>query len=306
MATFKPTVFVSYTYADRQHPLLRRLVRHLRSVGASVWRDQEEIRWRSPLFEQIQTAVARADYFLYIVSHGTAESRWSRSELHLAYADQLRKQKMTIVPVRIDRDIPAPEFLAGLPIVDLADDPARGLKTLTDLLLPPSGELIVQFPLDVATAAPPIIDVTSSINSRLIEHFVLHPEELKSIDRRHFEEIVAELFHGFGYEVELTAKTRDGGRDVIAIGGNAVVGKYLIECKRPDPGHAVGIRPVRELFGVKTDEGATKAILATTAHFSPAALLFFERHRWELEPREFAGLMEWLHEYLSRKGQKAG
>ena len=31
------------------------------------------------------------------------------------------------------------------------------------------------------------------------------------------------------------------------------------------------------------------------------ALLFFERHRWELEPRDFAGLMDWIHEYLSRK-----
>jgi hypothetical protein len=212
---------------------------------------------------------------------------------------------MTIVPVRVDRDVRAPEFLSGLPVIDLASDFEHGVDTLIALLFPPPGALIAEFPIDAPAPAGPIIDVTSAINSRLIEHFVAHPEELKRVDRRRFEEIVAELFHGFGYEVELTAKTRDGGRDVIAIGGNTVPGKYLIECKRPDPGRAVGIRPVRELFGVKTDERATKAILATTAHFSREALLFFERHRWELEPRDFSGLMEWINEYLSRK-RRAG
>jgi restriction system protein len=121
------------------------------------------------------------------------------------------------------------------------------------------------------------------------------------IGHRRFEELVAELFSGFGYDVELTAQTRDGGRDVIAIGGTEVQSKYLIECKRPEPGGVVGIRPVRELYGVKEDEGATKAILATTAYFSYDAMLFFERHRWELEPRDFDGLMEWVTLYLNRK-----
>jgi HJR/Mrr/RecB family endonuclease len=114
------------------------------------------------------------------------------------------------------------------------------------------------------------------------------------------------LFDGFGYKVELTAQTRDGGRDVIAIGGQEVEGKYLIECKRPDPGRRVGIRPVRELFGVKTDEHATKAILATTAYFTRDALLFFDRHKWELEPRDFDGLMNWISAYLNRRKPNAG
>jgi hypothetical protein len=37
------------------------------------------------------------------------------------------------------------------------------------------------------------------------------------VDARTLEEIVAELFDNFGYEVELTKRTRDGGRDIIAI-----------------------------------------------------------------------------------------
>ncbi|MCP4549566.1 MAG: restriction endonuclease, partial [bacterium] len=73
--------------------------------------------------------------------------------------------------------------------------------------------------------------------------------------------------------------------------------RFLIECKHPEKGGKIGVAPVRELYGVKVDEGATKAILATTSYFSHDANLFFERHRWELEPRDRDGLLEWIDLY---------
>jgi len=114
--------------------------------------------------------------------------------------------------------------------------------------------------------------------------------------------MVAELFDGFGFEVELTKQTRDGGRDVIAVTHEIVSAKYLIECKRPDPGGHVGVSAVRELYGVKVHEGATKGILATTAYFSKDALLLFDDHKWELEPTDYDGLLKWISEYLTVKG----
>lgn len=68
-------------------------------------------------------------------------------------------------------------------------------------------------------------------------------------------------------------------RDIIAIKKLGTELKYLIECKRPDPGNVVGIKPVRELFGVKQDEKASKAILVTTSCFSPDAIQFVERNK---------------------------
>ena len=124
------------------------------------------------------------------------------------------------------------------------------------------------------------------------------PDDLRVIDRRCFEELVAELFVGFGYEVELTRRTRDGGKDIVAIRRREVNSKYLIECKRPDPGNPIGISTVRELYGVKVDDGATKAILATTTYFTTDAKLFFDKHRWELEPRDFDDIHDWIDEYL--------
>lgn len=144
----------------------------------------------------------------------------------------------------------------------------------------------------------PIITVTNNVIKRMIEDFYINPEKLKNIDRRKFEEMVAELFTGFGYNVELTKQTRDGGKDIIAIKKCDVNLKYLIECKRPDPGNPVSISPVRELYAVKTSERATKGILATTSFFTKDALSFFNMHKWELEPKDYNGIMAWIADYL--------
>jgi hypothetical protein len=160
---------------------------------------------------------------------------------------------------------------------------------------------LLEFSLETPIKHQSIMTISSQISVELISYFSKHPNELKRIDRRLFEELIAELFYGFGFNIELTQKTRDGGRDIIAIKNVEAELKYLIECKRPEPGNPIGIKPVRELFGVKQDEKATKAILATTTHFSRDAILFFERNKWELEPKDFRGIMNWINDYKKIK-----
>ena len=149
------------------------------------------------------------------------------------------------------------------------------------------------------------LELTSYFSESLIKHFQKHPNDLKVIDRRKFEELVAELFSGFGFEVELTQQTRDGGKDIIAIQRKPVGVKYLIECKRPEPGNPVSVSVVRELLGVKNDERATKGILVTTTHLSPDAQVFVNKNNWELEAKEFNGLTEWVDEYLRLKSHNS-
>ncbi|MCX6122978.1 MAG: restriction endonuclease [Ignavibacteriales bacterium] len=167
----------------------------------------------------------------------------------------------------------------------------------------PNPEIEAVFKLDDKFAGKSIIEYSNIVDEKLIDYFSAHPQELKTMNRRGFEDLVAELFHGFGYDVELTKQTRDGGRDIIVVRNSEVKVKYLIECKRPDPGKKVGVQPVRELFGVKNDELATKAILATTAYFSRDAKLFYEKHEWELELRDYNDLIEWIRIYLNMKGR---
>jgi HJR/Mrr/RecB family endonuclease/DNA-binding CsgD family transcriptional regulator len=160
-------------------------------------------------------------------------------------------------------------------------------------------EKIAELPVDLN-----IVLISTNVYENLIHHFARNPEKMKTLDPRKFEEIIAELFFGFGYHVELTKQTRDGGRDIIAIKDSEVLAKYIIEAKRPDPETPVRIGPVRELYGVKSDEGATKAILATTTYFTRDARIFFDRHKWELEPRDFQGIMKWIHDYLKIREKK--
>jgi restriction endonuclease Mrr len=146
-----------------------------------------------------------------------------------------------------------------------------------------------------------IIQVASFIDRALIARLQQYPEDLRIIDRRKFEQLVAELFAGFGYEIELTQRTRDGGKDIIAIKRREVDIKFLIECKRPDPGNPVGVSTVRELYGVKIDDGASKAILATTTYFSHDAKLFSDKHQWELELKDFDAIRVWIGEYMKSR-----
>jgi HJR/Mrr/RecB family endonuclease len=292
-------VFLSYTHRDLNYKVVSRLRYALESLpGVEVWVDTERIRLGERVRSVLSGAIKDADFFVPVLSEAYKTSDWALFEVAAALQRQSDRKPLLILPVRIDRST-TPQILHGQSIVELADNFERGFKRLADLLAYTPQKLLAEF--DVEEPPPrssPILTVSSAVSEKLIAHLASHPNELHTFDRRMFEELVAELFDGFGYEVELTKRTRDGGRDVIAIRHREVEVKYLIECKRPDPGHKIGVRPVRELFGVKADEGATKAILATTAEFTPDALLFFGRHRWELEPRDHSGLLEWLGHYL--------
>ena len=160
------------------------------------------------------------------------------------------------------------------------------------------GYFLARFELDEQEGSNSIIQIASLVDRALIERLQQYPDDLRMIDRRRFEQIIAELFSGFGYEVELTQRTRDGGKDIIAIKRSEIDVRFLIECKRPDPGNPVSVSTVRELYGVKVDDGASKAILATTTYFSPDAKRFSEKHRWELELKDFEAIKAWIAKYL--------
>ena len=148
-----------------------------------------------------------------------------------------------------------------------------------------------------------IVVATGAATERLAQIYG-DPQQLLEIDRRRFEEVIAEIFHGFGYIVELTAQTRDGGRDIVALGTmDQIRTKYLIECKRPDPGNPVGVSFVRQLLGVVEDERATKGLLVATTRFTPDARALEQKNQWRLELKEFEQIMQWISLYLQLKSK---
>ena len=137
-----------------------------------------------------------------------------------------------------------------------------------------------------------------------------HPSLLSALLPRKIEEIVAETLRGLSYRIELTAQTRDGGRDVLlfSVGDESSPlpeQKYLVEIKHPSPGNPVGVGAVRALVGVGPTDPSTGLILVTTTRFTPDARRYanHEALRYRLALRDYGDLMEWIDAYCRASGE---
>jgi restriction system protein len=127
-----------------------------------------------------------------------------------------------------------------------------------------------EFEIDRKFNGTSIVELCPAITDEFIGRIRERPNLLYELEPRQFEELIARVFEAFGFEVELTARTRDGGRDLIAISNFPSRIKYLIECKRYSPERRVGIDVVQRLHGVVIGEPSTAGILATTSGFMAA------------------------------------
>jgi HJR/Mrr/RecB family endonuclease len=144
----------------------------------------------------------------------------------------------------------------------------------------------------------PIISVPEVIRNLSDEFLLLlarRPELLYKVDPRLFEELIAEVFRKFNFEVSLTKQTRDGGIDIVAFDDlKYTKNQYIIECKRYEPEKKVGLGIVQRLYGTKVSVRATKAFLVTSSYFSKDALEFAKQHFWELDLKDFNDVADWL------------
>ncbi len=163
-----------------------------------------------------------------------------------------------------------------------------------------------EFDLTTEPGKSAIREIVSVIDEKLIADFRKHPNRIKELNPRQFEELIREIVDGFGWEAKLTSQTVDGGCDIVAIDHRPPMPKhkYLIECKRYTE-RAVSIVPVRSLLGVIEHEDATKGIIVTTTRFTKPARAFLDEHKWRLEGRDFQGLLEWLELYQQLKLSQA-
>lgn len=150
------------------------------------------------------------------------------------------------------------------------------------------------------TEEPPsvLINVINVINTELISYLVKHPKALNNIQPRQFEELIAEILLSFGWEVQLTPPTKDGGYDIFAISKDTagVKTSWIIECKRYAQERKVGVEIARSLYGVKLDLRVANAMLATTSRFTKG-VQDFKASRYDFELRDYEGILEWINSY---------
>lgn len=255
---------------------------------------------------EIHNFIMSCDFYLRVLSSKSLD--FSYSHWYIKPYLKYHGKSISVINIVIDPDFKNavkskyPNFTFEGAWIDIYDNSSQKLDKLYELLSVTQKSSLIQFDVEERLIKnESIISVSNRVNQLLMNNIIANPKELKQIDRRVFEQFIAELFWGFGYEVELTKQTRDGGKDIIAVKNKEVKVKYLIECKRPDIGNPVGVQAVRELFGVKNDQKSTKAILATSSFFTADAKEFFDRNYWELEPRDYDGIIEWIDEYKNIK-----
>jgi HJR/Mrr/RecB family endonuclease len=145
----------------------------------------------------------------------------------------------------------------------------------------------------------PVIDAISE----LIEAIKVTPEKIRKITPRDFEEIIAAIFRKKEFSVELTQKTRDGGKDIIAISTDklGIKVKYFIECKHYAENNKVDVNIVRALHGVKHQkDGPNKTIVVTTSSFTRDAKKFVENEissNWDMSLADYDQVIQWIQEH---------
>lgn len=151
----------------------------------------------------------------------------------------------------------------------------------------PQKESLIILPEIISTFSPAIIKLLAD-----------NPKLLYQISDRDFERLIAEIFALKGFEVELTAQTRDGGKDIIAFYRDQLgfKTKYIVECKRYAWHNPVDISIVQRLEGVRHSLDAHKGILATTSRFTQPAIDWakIERNVWNLELKDYSDIVGWL------------
>ena len=151
-----------------------------------------------------------------------------------------------------------------------------------------------------AQPPPALVEAVRAISAELIKHLANHPEELYNIRPRQFEELIAEILASYGWEVQLTPATRDGGYDLFAIAKDAKTAtqtSWIIECKKYAADNKVGIDIVRGLYGLKCElRGVGNAMLATTSDFSRDAKKY-KASRYDLTLKNYRGILEWINTY---------
>lgn len=102
-----------------------------------------------------------------------------------------------------------------------------------------------------------------------------NPDNIYNLSPADFEDLVAEVFHRSGFEVMVTPRTRDGGKDIIAtynMGGIPCM--LIIECKRYAEDRKVGVGVIRQIHGTQQAEHYGKAVVVTSSSFSRDAKKF--------------------------------
>lgn len=141
----------------------------------------------------------------------------------------------------------------------------------------------------------PRIEIIKNVSDELLSRLAKYPEERFRLNPRVFEETVAELLDRMGYEVRLTPRTGDKGRDVVAcLCTPAAPILMLVECKRYAPHRLVGPEPITRLWYRMFDDHANMAMVITTSDYQPIAKETAVNRGYQISLKDGEDFIKWV------------
>lgn len=105
------------------------------------------------------------------------------------------------------------------------------------------------------------------------EQVLYNPFSVYDLEAWEFEMLVADVFRHNGFKADVTQRTRDGGKDIVAcFEMSGVLYTTYFECKHYAPNRPVGVAAVRELYAVMDRDRVDKGIIVTTSYFTKDAI----------------------------------
>ena len=105
-------------------------------------------------------------------------------------------------------------------------------------------------------------------------------ELLSNLEWKRFEEVVCKYYELLGYRSEVTRMGADGGVDVLLYQQGAETPVVFIQCKSWS--QKIGVKAVRELYGVMAAEEIPYGVFATTSAYTQEAINWVDGKRLQL------------------------
>jgi restriction system protein len=134
----------------------------------------------------------------------------------------------------------------------------------------------------------------------MVRHIIRHPDEIRNLSTRQFQEFSAALLERKGMRVTLGPRGADGGVDVRAErDGEFGPELILVQAKHPDPGNKVTLDTIKLLHYQVLEEGATRGLVMTDSSFTRHALKQIEACRYQMEGADGDRIRKWLDDLRS-------
>jgi restriction system protein len=117
-----------------------------------------------------------------------------------------------------------------------------------------------------------IQQILQVVSRRFAELVANNPRRLDELEWRDLERMLAEVFDGIGFSVELTPGSKDGGKDIILrceVGGKKRT--YIVEVKHWRSGSRVGADAARDFLNVIVREGRDGGLYLSTYGYTGTA-----------------------------------